>query len=71
MPDNPWFQLNESGKRYTPASWQGWLVTLIGAVVSVIVTYVIVVILIVVFLFLLLFLYLYVSIWWSGEPWRG
>jgi hypothetical protein len=35
MTDRPWFRARESGLGWTPVTWEGWLVTLLSAVVVV------------------------------------
>jgi len=31
MSDRPWFRERQSGLGWTPATWEGWLVTLLSA----------------------------------------
>jgi hypothetical protein len=31
MSDRPWFRARESGLGWTPVTWEGWLVTVLGA----------------------------------------
>ncbi len=32
MSERPWFRARASGLGWTPATWEGWLVTILGAV---------------------------------------
>ncbi|HEY2659979.1 MAG TPA: hypothetical protein VGI79_09680 [Caulobacteraceae bacterium] len=35
MSEGPWFRVRANGLGWTPITWEGWLVTLIGALVFV------------------------------------